>query len=85
MTLYCLHLQDSEYFKLGVLAAIALVHGGGAFNLFCPTVYNFLCGVKASELITSIDEVPDSEVREVLKKVITLIRPTHSMSGFQRN
>ena len=48
---------------------MSLVHGGGAFSIFCPTVYNFLCGMKPSDLIASVDEIPDSSIREILKQV----------------
>lgn len=51
---------------------MALVHGGGGFNIFCSTVYNFLCGIKPSELIASPDEVPDASIRMLLKQVFHL-------------
>ena len=57
------------YFRLGVLAAMSLVHGGASFRVFCPTVYRFLSGKSAADLIASISEVEDADVREVLKKV----------------
>ena len=57
------------YFRLGVLAAMSLVHGGASFRVFCPTVYRFLSGTSAADLIASISEVEDADVREVLKKV----------------
>ena len=48
---------------------MSLVHGGGAFRLFSPTVFRFLCGMNAADLIAGVDEVPDSSIREVLKQV----------------
>ena len=63
------HIQNDEYLKLGKLAAMSLVHGGAAFKLFSPTVYNFLSGSNAADLIAGISEVPDLCVREVLKQV----------------
>lgn len=47
---------------------MALVHGGGSFRLFCPSVYKFLSGMKAHDLIAGISEVPDACVRAFLNK-----------------
>lgn len=47
------------YFKMGVLTAMSLVHGAGSFNVFCDSVYNFLCGMKPSDLIANSDEIAD--------------------------
>ena len=54
---------------LGTLAAMSLVHGGAAFRAFSPTVFLFLSGKDAPNLIASIDEVPDPAVRNILKQV----------------
>lgn len=48
---------------------MSLVHGGGAFRLFGPTVFNFLCGSNPADLITGVSEVPDPSIREFLKQV----------------
>ena len=48
---------------------MALVHGGGSFALFCPTVFEYLHGVEPSHLIANIDEVPDQSVRDTLQDV----------------
>ena len=55
--------------KLGTLAAMALVHGGASFRLFSPCIYNYMSGMDASDLIASIDEVPQESVRLFLKQV----------------
>ena len=57
------------YSRLGMLAAMSLIHGGGAFRLFGPTVFNFLCGMNPADLIAGISEVPDPSLREILKQV----------------
>ena len=57
------------YFRLGELAAMSLVHGGASFRVFCPTVVRFLSGRSAADLIASIDEVDDQDVRDILRKV----------------
>lgn len=52
-----------------MLTSMALVHGGGGFNLFCSTVYNFMSGTKAIHLIPTVEEVPDPAIQEVLEQV----------------
>ena len=39
-----MYVQERIYRRLGILAAMALVHGGGSFLLFCPTVFKYLHG-----------------------------------------
>ncbi len=62
--------RGNKYFKLGVLSAMALVHGGGGFNLFCSTIYRFMSGTKTIDLIPGIEEVSDPAIREKLQQVI---------------
>ena len=64
-----LYLQESIYLRLGTLAAMSLVHGGAAFRIFGPTVFRFLSGKNAADLIAGISEVPDPTIRESLKQV----------------
>ena len=52
---------------------MALVHGGASFKLFSPSIYNFMCGMDASNLIAGVDEVPQCDVRETYKKVISVL------------
>lgn len=65
--------------RLGTLAAMSLVHGGGAFRIFGSTVFHYLSGKKAAELIANIDEVPDAGTREILRQVCTIIYLCHSV------
>ena len=61
--------QETVYLRLGTLAAMSLVHGGAAFRIFSPTVFRFLSGTDAADLIASIDEVPDPAIRIILNQV----------------
>ena len=62
-------MQDGFYFFLGQLAAMTLVHGGGAINILCPSVYNFLAGMSPSDIIVDIDEIPEEATKQVIRKV----------------
>lgn len=48
---------------------MALVHGGGLFQLFCQSVFKYLHGTEASKLVATIEEVPDEAVRDILLQV----------------
>ena len=49
--------------------AMALVHGGAAVRILSPSVFNYLSGMKPSEIIVVLGEVPDAGVNEILEKV----------------
>jgi len=57
------------FFRLGQLMAMALVHGGAAVCILSPSVFNYLSGMKSSEIIVGLGEVPDAGVKEILEKV----------------
>ena len=48
---------------------MCLSQGGAPVRLFCPSVFAFLCGMKPSDIVPQIDEVPDRKVRDTLKEV----------------
>ena len=48
---------------------IHVSHRGGAFRLFGPTVFNFLCGLNPADVIAGVSEVPDPSIRKILKRV----------------
>lgn len=54
---------------MGILFAMALVHGAGGFQLFSPTVFKYLACSDPSSLVATIEEVPDQQIREILLKV----------------
>lgn len=62
-------IQDGEYYRLGQLLAMAVIHGGAAVHILCPSVFTFLSGMKPCDIVVTIDEVPDASVRDILWKV----------------
>ena len=58
------------YYHLGQLAAMALTHGGGAINILSPSTYNFMCGMKPSDIVVNGDEITDSDARMITDKVL---------------
>ncbi len=47
--------------------AMGLVHGLSAIRVLSPSVLKYLCGVRPCEIEVSLDEVPDQQVREVVR------------------
>ena len=62
--------QEGMYFRLGQLIRMAVVHGGAAMQIFCPSVLKYFSGMKPCVIIVDINEVPDASVREKLLKVL---------------
>ena len=48
---------------------MALVNGGASFRIFSETVYRFMCGVNAADLIATVEEVPDAQTRHFLNHI----------------
>ena len=66
---YLAHSQEGVYGRVGMLAAISLVHGGASFSLFSHTIFNFLCGQDAAKLHPKVEEVADAACKDLLYKV----------------
>lgn len=57
------------YLKIGILAGMALTHGGGAMNMLSQSVFKYICGVDPTDLRPEIAEVGDCNIRAILQKV----------------
>ena len=62
-------LYRNVYKHIGCLLSMALVQGGGGANIFCKSVYTYLSGMSAADILVKISEVGDFEVEELLQKV----------------
>jgi hypothetical protein len=49
--------------------AMALVHGGGAVGVLSQSVFNFITGMKALDIVVDVGEIPEAVDRDVLAKV----------------
>ncbi len=61
--------QQNVHLKLGILAGMSFVQGGGSFDVLCPSVFHFCCGTDPASLTPSIEDVPDLNTRMLLTKV----------------
>jgi len=59
------------YHQIGELVAMLVVQGGSGLgaHALSPSVYNYMSGKLVSDIIVSVAEVPDPEVRDMLAKV----------------
>ena len=69
-----MNLQDNIYHCIGQLLAIGCMQGASGLHLFCKSTYNYIFkGTNASEMVPSISEIPDSNIRDVAQKVLAII------------
>ena len=61
------------YFRLGQIVSMAVLQGGVGFHIFSTSVYNYISGMKISDIVVDIKEVPDNEVQEKLQQVATIL------------
>ncbi|XP_049926259.1 G2/M phase-specific E3 ubiquitin-protein ligase-like [Epinephelus moara] len=72
-------LEDDEYFHVGRMIAVSIVHGGPGPRCLPPNFFLYLVGkVKAIE--ATIEDIPDDEVRKALLE----INNTTSLKELQR-
>ena len=57
------------YCQIGQLVAMFVVQGVSGIHGLINSVYSYLSGMPVSDIIVSIAEVPDPDVREMLEKV----------------
>ena len=53
---------------------MTLVNGGSGFCFMAPPVYQYLCGRDLRDISVSVADVPDAQVRHVLRKVYVPFR-----------
>lgn len=61
--------EGDEYFHVGRMVAVSIVHGGPGPRCFSPSFYQYLVG-KVKTIEAPIEDIPDTEVRNVLLEVI---------------
>lgn len=50
--------------------ATSLVQGGSGYPFLAPPMYQYLCGANISTIKVTIPDVPDIEVKQLLKQVL---------------
>jgi len=64
-------MQEEVDLKLGQLVAMSVVQGGSGLHVLNFSVYDYLFGMELPNIIAQVSDIPDPDVREVLKKYIT--------------
>ena len=64
-----LFLKVKEILLHWALMAMALTQGGSGFPLMAPPVYHYLCGTDMASILVAEEDVPNFEVRHLLKQV----------------
>ncbi|CAM4619131.1 unnamed protein product [Leuciscus chuanchicus] len=60
--------EGDEYFHVGRMVAVSIVHGGPGPRCFSPSFYQYLVG-KVKTIEAPIEDIPDTEVRNVLLEI----------------
>lgn len=60
--------EGDEYFQVGRMVAVSIVHGGPGPRCFSPSFYQYLVG-KVKTIEAPIEDIPDTEVRNVLLEI----------------
>ena len=63
--------DGDEYFHVGRMVAMSIVHGGPGPRCFSENFYHYLVG-KVKTIEATIADIPDPELRNVLLEVIVL-------------
>ena len=61
------------FYRLGQLASMCLVHGGGGFHVLSSSVYEYISGKKVADLSVCEEEVSDFDIKSLIDKVILFI------------
>ena len=64
-------LQNNVYFRLGQLTSVTFVHGAPGFHVFSSSVYNYISGMKVSNIVVGEEEIGDPAVKFVTSQVIS--------------
>ena len=67
---YLSPIQEKHFYRLGQLASMCLVHGGGGFHVLSQSVFEYISGMEIVDIITLPEEVSDLEARSIIDKVI---------------
>lgn len=61
--------QDKVFYRLGQLASMCLVHGGGGFHVLSQAVFKYISGVDSGVIIAPPDDVGDSIAKSIIDEV----------------
>ena len=48
---------------------MSLIHGGSGCHLFSLSVFNYICGMKLTDIIVDVEEMPVGDAKCILEKV----------------
>lgn len=63
--------EDNEYFHIGRMIAVSIVHGGPGLCCLSPNLFLYLIG-KVKTIDAPVEDIPDDEVKKALLEVVLL-------------
>ena len=61
--------KNGDFKRIGLLAGMSLLEGGSGFPFLAPSIYQYVCGVNLSEIHSSLEEIPDAQLKLKLEEV----------------
>lgn len=52
-----------------MLIGMSLIQGGSGYPFFAPAVYDYICGQDVCNIVPTIDEIPDAQLKTALVEV----------------
>ena len=52
-----------------MLIGMSLIQGGSGYPFFAPAVYDYICGQEVCNIVPTIDEIPDAQLKTALVEV----------------
>ena len=60
--------KAKKFFHVGVMIAMSLTQGGSGFQFISEAMYDYLCGKEITSINVTIDDVGNSEIRNLINK-----------------
>ncbi len=57
------------FYRLGQVASMCLVQGGGGFHVLSNSVYEYISGRNVADIIADSEEVSDLEAKQIIDQV----------------
>lgn len=76
--------EGDEYFHVGRMVAVSIVHGGPGPRCFSPSFYQYLVG-KVKTIEAPIEDIPDTEVRNVNYLFLSIFKKKYFFNILMNN
>lgn len=58
--------KSGEFKRIGILVRMSFLNGGSGYPYFAPAIYSYISGQDVCDIVTTVEEVPNDELKAVL-------------------